>query len=525
MSQLPHHTTVLVVGGGPSGSFASAILAQEGVDVVCCEAAKFPRYHIGESLLASAKSYMNLVDLREKVEAHGFHPKPGSAIKFRPDRVEAYTDFIAMNPTNGAWNVSQERAEFDELLLDHAAEKGVKVFQETRITKINMEDDHPRSADWSSKGQTGTISFDYIVDCSGRKGILSTQTFKSRRGNQTLKNIATWSYWTGKSGVYGTGTKREGAIWIEGLVDGPAGWVWYIPLKDKISVGVVMHESDNVALRKEHGGSTRDHYMHQLARAPGAMEFLKDAELDDEVRMASDYSYSATSYAGPRWRLAGDAAAFIDPFFSSGVHLAFNSALSAAISVLASIRKDVSEERAAAYHDKKVATAYTRFLLVVLSAYKQLRNQDMDVLCDVDTGNFDTAFDILRPVIQGMGDIEASRARAATEEELGKTMDFIGSVLTTSTAEINAAREDGYVPAHLLEREGALLGPNEIAKLVSDTGADETTEKALRSLNARKALRLYDPCSNFEQEQVLGMVAALQRGSVGLRIIDPMAAA
>lgn len=71
----PSHATVLVVGGGPAGSFTSAVLAQEGIDVVCCEAAAFPRYHIGESLLASVKAYLKMVDAHDKIDDHGFHPK------------------------------------------------------------------------------------------------------------------------------------------------------------------------------------------------------------------------------------------------------------------------------------------------------------------------------------------------------------------------------------------------------------------------------------------------------------------
>lgn len=249
-------------------------------------------------------------------------------------------------------SLSQDRSQFDEIILNHAAEKGAKVFQGARITAVNTVEGRPCSAQWCLKDKHGTISFDYLIDCSGRQGILSTKVLHNRHHNQTLKNIATWSYWTGKAGVYGQGTSREGAIYIEGLIDGPTGWVWFIPLAGKISVGIVMHETDNTALRREYGSNIQEHYLRTLARAPNVMELLKDTKLDDEVRMASDYSYSATSYAGPGWRLAGDAGAFIDPFFSSGVHLAFNSGLSAAISTLASLRGDVSEESAAAYHSK-----------------------------------------------------------------------------------------------------------------------------------------------------------------------------
>lgn len=155
----------------------------------------------------------------------------------------------------------------------------------------------------------------------------------------------------------------------------------------------------------------------------------------------------------------------------------------------------------------------------MLSAYKQLKYQHLDVLCDVNSGDFNAAFELLRPVIQGTGDIEASHSRVLTEETLSRTMDFVGSVLTTSTADINFAKESGHVPGHLFDRDGTMLGPDQIAALVSDTGADEKTESALRSINARKPLHLYDPIVNFEREQVFGMVADLQRGSMGLRSI------
>lgn len=168
--------------------------------------------------------------------------------------------------------------------------------------------------------------------------------------------------------------------------------------------------------------------------------------------------------------------------------------------------------------------SYTRFLLVVLSAYKQLHQQQKDVLCDVKSGDFKAAFDILLPVIQGLGDVDASHSQEVTEDLLQKTMDFVATVLTTSTSEVASAKESGYLPTELFERDGAVLGPDQIAKLVSQTGANVTAEKALRSINARKPLQLYDPRANFEQEEVNGIVADLQKGSVGLRIVDPAAA-
>jgi flavine halogenase len=254
----------------------------------------------------------------------------------------------------------QEREDFDDLLLKHATSKGAKVFMETRISEIDMNST-PYSAKWTSKtAGSGRITFDYIIDCSGREGILSTKVFRNRNHNKALKNIATWGYWTGDISLYGTGTTRQSAQWLEGLATGAPGWIWFIPLRDgKVSVGVVMKESDNIALRKE-STSLKDHYLRALARAPCAMKMVEKGQLLEGVRTASDYSYSAETYAGHNWRLAGDAGAFIDPFFSSGVHLALNGGLSAAVSVLASIRGHVSEDQAAAYHSKKSQIGYTR---------------------------------------------------------------------------------------------------------------------------------------------------------------------
>ena len=142
------------------------------------------------------------------------------------------------------------------------------------------------------------------------------------------------------------------------------------------------------------------------------------------------------------------------------------------------------------------------------------------MLSDVVSGDFDTAFDIMRPVIQGLGDVQASHDRASTEEMLGKTMDFIASVLTTPFDEVASARENGCISAHLFDRDGDVLGPKQIATLVTDTGADEKTERVLCSINARKILKLYDPKSNFEREEVFGMVAYLRPGSFGLRTVE-----
>ncbi|KAI0358724.1 FAD/NAD-P-binding domain-containing protein [Trametes cingulata] len=534
-AELPKHAQILVVGGGPGGSYTAAALAREGFDVVLFEAAKFPRYHIGESLLPSVRHFLRFIDAEAKVASHGFARKPGSAIKFNQYMHEGYTDFVALGASNSAWNVV--RSEFDHLLLQHAAACGAQVYEQTRVTDINFDETPPtsplrsrldsplpfsrpcpdirpsrpaprrrtsvvefaldeqpssatigrsRSVSYETAfGGKGEITFDYLVDASGRAGLMSTKYLKNRKFNASLKNVAVWGYWK-NTGMYGKGTTRENAPFFEALSD-ESGWAWFIPLhKGLTSVGVVMDQkqlgirsraSSSASGSPSLGGSrhTRDtlsartsstlaeRYLSFLQLAPTILDLVGDGELvslktdedeDEEAegpmaRSASDYSYSASEYAGPGWRLVGDAGAFIDPFFSSGVHLAMTGGLSAAGSIAASIRGDCTEADAASWYSNRVSVSYTRFLIVVLSAYKQIRSQSEGVLADVDEDNFDKAFAFLRPVIQGGADM----GTRLSEDEVQRALDFCVHLFDPTTPE---QHED---VRRKLERASGLVAP------------------------------------------------------------------
>ncbi|KAJ7857604.1 hypothetical protein B0H13DRAFT_2356880 [Mycena leptocephala] len=421
-SQVPSYTKVLVIGGGPGGSYTASALAREGIEVVLLEAAKFPRYHIGESMLPSLRHFLRFIDAEQKVEKHGFQKKPGAAILFNQWKREGYTQF---GENNHSWNV--ERSELDDILFRHAKECGAKVYDEHKVAEITFAEGSNfrpiRATFTTATGEVGSITFDYLVDASGRTGMMSTKYLKNRHMNETLKNIACWAYWTGAD-QYAPGTDRENAPWFEALTD-ESGWAWFIPLQDKtVSVGIVM-DSKVSAAKKAAGSaaagdgkvhSLEDHYLSQLAFVPKLKKLLGGAELRVDVngqiptvKSASDFSYTASQYSGDHFRLVGDASAFIDPFFSSGVHLAVSGGLTAAASIAASIRGHCSEEEAGMFHDNKVAVSYTRFLLTVLGAYKQILTS---------TKQFDRAFDLIRPVIQGTADA----GQMLTEGELQKAM-------------------------------------------------------------------------------------------------------
>ncbi|KXN81055.1 Tryptophan 2-halogenase [Leucoagaricus sp. SymC.cos] len=211
----PSFTSVLVIGGGPSGSYTAACLAQEGISVTLLEAETFPRYHVGESMLPSMRHFLRYIDADDKFNSFGFSQKHGAAFKFNPRKREGFTNFVSENPNNYAWNVT--RADADALLLDRARELGVQIYENHRVTEIQFskpsaakvnatqaqnESQEPQnlpvSVTWKNvaTGQIGTIAFDWVVDASGRNGIIS-RALGLRKYNQSLKNIAYWGYWTG----------------------------------------------------------------------------------------------------------------------------------------------------------------------------------------------------------------------------------------------------------------------------------------------------------------------------------------
>ncbi|KAJ3736571.1 putative halogenase [Lentinula guzmanii] len=518
---VPDSTKILVIGGGPAGAYTASVLAREGFQVTVLEKDHFPRYHVGESMLPSFNAFLDFVGAKEKVKQCGFVKKPGAAIKLNQYKREGYTNFIQFNLENSAWNLL--RAEFDDLLLKHAAECGARVHSGITVNDIQFsktDETRPISASWSSKygNQNGVISFDWLVDASGRNGIMSTKYLKTRKFNESLRNIATWGYWKG-AGVYSPGTDRENAPWFEALTD-ETGWAWFIPLHDgTVSVGVVVSEKSNRIKKSQVDVSSEKdtniaHYFEQLKLAPGVQRLLGNATFNGLIRSAGDYSYSSTSnhYAGNHYRIAGDAGAFIDPLFSSGIHLAFTGGLAAAATITSSIRGDCSEAEAIAFHNAKIGTAYTRFLVVVWAVYKQMKSQTAPILAEVDEDNFDRAFDFLRPVIQGGAEADPH----LTEDELNEALEFCehGVGPASPDAFANVAQR---IDPKLLTPHAPLMSAKEVDVL---TGEDDEAKQVLRKHNSNKALSIaFDYQHNFRNEILNGMYVHLEKGKLGLRRI------
>ncbi|KAL8792397.1 MAG: hypothetical protein Q9195_005011 [Heterodermia aff. obscurata] len=463
------------------------------------------------------RHFLRFIDLDRTFDEHGFQKKFGATFKLNA-KPAAFTNFAdSLGPGGYAWNVV--RSEADDLIFKHAAKCGARTYDGTKIDSIEFKPNDDEkfpvdanapnpgravSANWSRKdGSSGKIGFDYVVDASGRAGVISTKYLKNRTVNEGLRNIAHWAYWKGAA-TYGEGTERATSPFFEALGDG-SGWCWAIPLHNgTLSVGLVMRQDLFFAKKKAmNSASTLELYKGLLNLAPLILKLLEEAEPVSNVRQASDWSYSASTYAGPNYRIAGDAGCFIDPYFSSGVHLAFASGLSAALTIQAVRKGECGELTAAKWHTTKVSEGYTRFLLVVMTVLRQLRKQEQSLLGDQNETGFESAFKSIQPVIQGTADTEQSdkiiQERAATSVEFA-----LGVIKTESSAEEQkAVLEKVRKAAHELE-ELEKLTPDELAVL------QNLREKQLKFIKGEKDL------INFSQDSIEGFTPNLVTGKLGL---------
>ncbi|KZL15199.1 NAD(P)/FAD-dependent oxidoreductase [Pseudovibrio sp. Ad26] len=363
-----YETDVLVIGGGPAGSTAAAALARNGIKTTILERDVFPRYHIGESLLASLVPMIDIIGATEKVAACGFVKKPGGYFNWGGEKWAFRFDEVEGAPEH---SFQVERAEFDNLLIEHAGECGAEVHQNVSVNKINFEDGRAVRASWTdhTKKKSGELKFKHLIDCSGRNGVLANGHFKNRRFHDVFKNVALWAYYDDVDLSYDdlpAGSTRILAV--------DQGWIWFIPLKDnKVSVGLVIAH-DALRSKRKDNMSDEEIYNQVLEDHPEAKLMLQKATRG-KMRVESDYSYTSDSFSGPGFFMSGDAACFLDPLLSSGVHLAMFSALMAAACITSIHTGDVDEDRAHTFFETSYRQAYLRFLMLVSTFYDMGQGQ------------------------------------------------------------------------------------------------------------------------------------------------------
>jgi FAD-dependent halogenase len=321
----PRHSDydVAVVGGGPAGSTAASLLARAGRRVLVLERERFPRYHIGESLLSATLPILAHVGVLPDVERHGFIRKPGGTFQWGSN-MKPWSFWFREDPGGYEHAYHVLRSEFDAILLRYAAREGAEVIEEATVEAIEGEGPFRVSAR-AADGAALTAEARHVVDASGQQAVLGRRE-GLREFNPFLKNLAIWSYFADAARM--DGELRDNIL----SAAYSEGWCWYIPLHDgTISVGAVV----DAARWKEQTRpeSLQETYATLLERCAPVTAMLRGARQVAPIRVIRDYSYSSRSFFHGGALLAGDAACFIDPVFSTGVHLACLAGLLAADAV------------------------------------------------------------------------------------------------------------------------------------------------------------------------------------------------
>jgi len=330
---------VVVIGGGPAGSTVAALTAEAGLSTLVLERAKFPRFHIGESLMPESYWAFKRLGMLQKMKDSPFVKKYSVQFVNASGKESQPFYFDEMNPHEGSQTWQVVRSQFDEMMLDNAAEKGATVWQEANVTDVHLSpsptDDLPRATGVTVSRAGGPplrVNARVVVDASGTNALLSRK-LGIRTGEASLRKAAVFAHY---QGAYRDEGKNAGATLVLSTPN-QEGWFWYIPLQDAIvSVGVVGDPEYLIRGR----GKPEQTLDEEIARTSAVARRVQSARRVSPVHVLSDFTYRANRVAGDGWVLVGDAFGFLDPIYSSGVFLALKTGEMAADAIIAAFAKN-----------------------------------------------------------------------------------------------------------------------------------------------------------------------------------------
>jgi FAD-dependent halogenase len=367
---------VVVVGGGPGGSTLATLVAMQGHRVILLEKEKFPRWQIGESLLPSTvHGVCRLTGVADELAKAGFTWKRGGTLRWGSNP-EPWTFAFSVSPkmtgeTSHAYQV--ERSKFDKILLDNARRIGVDVREEHAVADVVRDEDQVHGVRFTNAaGGSGEIRAKYVVDASGNKSRIYKEAGGTRMYSEFFRSVALFGYFEGGKRLP---EPNSGNI-LSCAFD--SGWFWYIPLSPTLtSVGAVVRRE----LASKIQGDPEQALSALIAECPMVSDYLRDARRVTEgdlgqLRVRTDYSYLNTNFWRPGMILIGDAACFIDPIFSSGVHLATYSAVLAARSINSVLAGTVDEKAAFREFEQRYRREYGVFYEFLVAFYDMHVDKD-----------------------------------------------------------------------------------------------------------------------------------------------------
>jgi FAD-dependent halogenase len=344
---------IVVIGGGPGGSTAATMLARKGHDVRLFERERFPREHIGESLLPASMPVLEALGVSQAMEEAGFLKKWGATMVWGTGS-EPWSWYFRETNRRFPHSYQVSRPEFDQLLLENSRRHGVEVHEGERVEEVLFAEG--RATGLRVMDETGRVrveAADFVVDASGQAAVIG-RARDLRRWDPFFRNMAVYGYFSGAGRL----PDPDGTnILVESY---PNGWFWTIPLHTGLtSVGAVVDRE--TTLERVRGGELRAFLLQELAAAPKTASLLQGAELVSGPFSVRDWSYVSDSIVGDGFTLVGDAACFVDPLFSSGVHLALSAGVLGAAYVTTALKDPRLAAAAAPVYQELYYTQYRRF--------------------------------------------------------------------------------------------------------------------------------------------------------------------
>ena len=329
----------VVIGGGPAGTTAAALVADAGFSTLLVERERMPRFCVGESLMPETYWTLERLGVLEKMKASSFVRKVGVQFVSPSGRESQPFFFDRHDPRDCSQTWHVERADFDMLLFENARDKGAECRDQTRVLDITIQDAPPHSIQiQDAAGASRSLFAKVVVDATGQHAFLANR-LGLRVTDPQLRKAAIWGYYRGAK----RNGKRSPELTTILHTEEKRNWFWYIPMSnDMVSVGLVGDRDD--LLRSTDSPDVV--YRAEQLRCPGLQERVIGAELVGRLRVAKEFSYTTSDHVGNGWVLVGDAYGFIDPIYSTGVFLALKSGEMAADCIVEGLRVgDISAEQ------------------------------------------------------------------------------------------------------------------------------------------------------------------------------------
>jgi flavin-dependent dehydrogenase len=353
---------VIVIGGGPAGSTCSTLLKRQGYKVLLLERHKFPRFHIGESITAFGFHAFKELGVYDELKSMNYVQKKGLEFVMREGNKKVYFPSDLINePGEKPWAFQMQRARLDQVLLENTKKHGVDVREEHIVKQILFEGDRAVGVEFRDLCPGSPDDFQrayarWIVDASGQGAVLNRQIEDNWADDPLLeKKFAVYSHWKGVD-IVNNDDELNFKLCVH---DNRRDWAWWLPIeKDVVSLGVVLSQE---TVKDEAKTKDLEAIFHKYAAdIPHIDKLIQDPKIQrvEKFRCGKDYSYRAKRFYGNGWALVGDSGGFIDPIFSTGMQIAFNSAFSLAEHLGKALKSDPVDPRQLAAYQKKYDEFY-----------------------------------------------------------------------------------------------------------------------------------------------------------------------